>query len=717
MPAASATPASLPGGALALGAFFSVFGVNIGPPDRQKAEAFPLPTELGGVRVEIRKGGQRVATFLVFAWIRQINGIIPSNAPTGDCELVVIRNGVESNPIPVRIVRHNFQIFAVFGGRGPGIITNFVAPGNEPLNTRSAPAIPGQTPAITIWGSGGGPVPFADNNPPVPGNLPCTTFPSGPGCQEYEFDVEIGGVPHTKQDLLYHGRAGCCSGLDQLNVRLNNAVRDGCYVPVKVRAGGPGAPWSNTVTMAISRDGQPCSDPQNPFSSLSQTGGVAGSIVLMRNSIFIPNRDPEEFVADVGFAGFGQQPPGGDLAFNPLLARPTLGSCQVYSQNEDITSLLSGIVPLVKTGANETELDAGNELTITIPGGQNVSVPRWKPDTNTGPYLALGLSTPVEGFSTGGTFLDQAGTYRVRAPGGTGVGPIDASIVRGPAVVWTNRNQISSIDRTQGVTVNWTGGSPNETVAIVGFGTDQDTTGSSAFFCFAAAADGTFTVPSSAVSNFPLTRGRSLDDTFVVLSVGTSPTDFPRFTATGVDGGIIFPLNLQMRTVEVTEGGGPGSTPGPGLMISTLNLNASAAPGNQGLVLSNPGFDFVAPQRNIIFQGAINNSARLDVKLTPPGLRLQDIPSNTTQNVCSFLVASSLLHFPGQDSGSLRVPIPVTLFQQDLAAPGQGNLFLTLIDADGNRSNTLDCSQEPNCSVTAQPLCPPGSPTREFIVP
>ena len=79
--AASLMAPGLPGGAIARGSLFSLFGQRVGPAAGVAATAFPLQTALAGVSVKVTQGANSVDAIPVFVNANQINAIMPSNAP------------------------------------------------------------------------------------------------------------------------------------------------------------------------------------------------------------------------------------------------------------------------------------------------------------------------------------------------------------------------------------------------------------------------------------------------------------------------------------------------------------------------------------------------------------------------------------------------------------------------------------------------------------
>jgi len=112
--AASFTPPDLPGGALARGRLFTIFGRQLGPATGVSATSFPLGTTLSGVSIRVFQGTTTVDAIPVFVSAGQINAIMPSNAPLGrsiqdrlrpdGTAAYVAMNLLVSQPPPARVV-------------------------------------------------------------------------------------------------------------------------------------------------------------------------------------------------------------------------------------------------------------------------------------------------------------------------------------------------------------------------------------------------------------------------------------------------------------------------------------------------------------------------------------------------------------------------------------------------------------------------------------
>jgi hypothetical protein len=119
------------------------------------------------------------------------------------------------------------------------------------------------------------------------------------------------------------------------------------------------------------------------------------------------------------------------------------------------------------------------------------------------------------------------------------------------AITWTNRDQVASINRTQPLTVTWTGASASQSVSIVGGVVDLPTNSSAMFHCVAASGASSFTVPPAILSTLPATRALPSQSKSVVfvgaLPGGSSST----FTTAGLNSAVVLPVVLSGRPVTL----------------------------------------------------------------------------------------------------------------------------------------------------------------------
>ena len=101
---ASFMPPGIPGGAIARGSTFAIFGRNFSPATTPTL-AFPLPNLLGGVSITVTQGTTVLNAIPVGLSAGQINAIMPSNTPLGMVSVQVTFNNAKSNPVPVQIGR------------------------------------------------------------------------------------------------------------------------------------------------------------------------------------------------------------------------------------------------------------------------------------------------------------------------------------------------------------------------------------------------------------------------------------------------------------------------------------------------------------------------------------------------------------------------------------------------------------------------------------
>jgi len=350
---ASFAPQGLPNGAIARGSLFSIFGRSLGPAQGTSYSAYPLGTTLQGVSVSVCQNGACVQAFPQYVSAGVVNAIMPSNAPLGPVSIRVFFNGQGGYYASATVVAASFSVFAAnSGGFGPGIIQNFT-PESVTLNSSTAAAKPGQT--VILWGTGLGAGLNADNLAPQVGDLPVAV------------EIWVGGKKVTVK--RYSGRSPSYAGVDVVIFDLPADTPAGCYVPIQVRVGEQvgGQTVSNSVSIAVSADGGPCSDPFNPLSQVFRKGGKLGLVMANRVNAtqLIDGVDREETVE---FAlGTFRRENGGPFAYNALASLPPPGACTVHTVPGDF--LTGSVIPAFK--ASGGELNAGTSISLgnlQVPG-------------------------------------------------------------------------------------------------------------------------------------------------------------------------------------------------------------------------------------------------------------------------------------------------------------------------------------------------------------
>ncbi|MGA2185999.1 MAG: hypothetical protein ABSH47_23515 [Bryobacteraceae bacterium] len=513
----------LPAGPIARGSIFAIFGAGLGPAS-SPTPVFPLSNTLGGVSVAVTQGATSVNAIPLYVSARQINAIMPSNAPLGKVSVSVTFNGVKGPPSPARVANARFGAFAInSSGFGPSVIQNFVSGPALPVNLPTVPATPNQT--VILYGTGLGPVTFPDNVPPTGGNLPTQT------------EVFVGGLPAS---IGYSGRSPCCAGLDQINFQVPANAPLGCWVPVQVRT--EGAAVSNTTTMAISADGSPCSDSGNALTAPFLAGRKIGVIAVLRTPVTEDVGLPAAatVTTDSIMMTFQQESTSPLPPFNPFFSLPPAGTCTAFTPQGD---MFDGD-PFPLSGTTGKFLDAGSSLTVSSATGNRKAS---RAAGNVRNFQPLGYT--YDGSLVPSSLFLNPGSFTLTGAGGADVGAISTNFTFPTPLTWSNRDQISPITRSQGFTVNWTGTPAGLTVVIFGGGVDLPFNATSEFVCVAPPGSSSFAVPSTALANVPPRRGHLLQSKGVVY-VGALPLASPAaFTATGLDSGAIYAGAFIGKTV------------------------------------------------------------------------------------------------------------------------------------------------------------------------
>ena len=524
--AASFVPAGIPGGAIARGSIFSLFGTRLGPAQPASPGSFPLQTTLGGVSLNVIQGGTAVAVIPLYVSAGQINAIMPSNAPLGMASIQVVNGNLKSNLHPVRVVGNSFGIFTVLGtGSGPGVFFNIAPDGSMPVNSPTITAQIGQT--ITLYGTGLGPVTGGDNVAPTAGNLPT------------QVDLFVGGVP---AQVSYKGRTSCCAGLDQINFTVPDKAPSGCWVPVYVRTGG--ATISNFTTIAIDPAGGVCSTDVLPhLSSALVNGSAFGEVVALRATTHedVGVRATVDVMADYHLS-FGIGAKAVPFPFNPGLSVPPSGTCTLYTLPGDLLKTNPDPLPGMMPAAMPLDFGAA-PLMLTGPKGSKPLTFAFAP-ARAG-FLGGSISN---GILPSSLFLDP-GSYTVKGLGGMDVGAFSTTFNIPQPPAWTNRDQTTLVNRAQPLNIAWTGGDAGQVVMILGFGEDLPSNSSAVFACVAPPGAASFSVPPDILSNLPPTRPNPLQSKDVIYFVTLAGGSIQPLNAKGLDQGSTGFYSIQGKTV------------------------------------------------------------------------------------------------------------------------------------------------------------------------
>ena len=450
--------AGLPNYGIAPSALFVVYGSGLADPAApavlQSSVSPGIPLTLNGASITVTVNGVVTHPGIYYAIAGQIAAVLPASTPVGTGTLTVTYNGLTSAAATLQVVPSALGFDTLSGlTNGTGVATD---PFTGVLFTFTNSAKPGQI--IVLWGSGLG-ADAADSD---------TVLTSTPHVVNPSLTLYIGGIAVTAG---YAGSAGY-PGVNQINVTIPANVTPGCAVPITAVVG---AVVSNTITLPVAASGGVCTDvvhgtdgnglttTQNQTTYTSATVGVAQTNTATQQNSFVSG-------------GFLKET---SVQYAPGYGLVTVGGCLV----------LQGVTP----AATITYLDAGN-LTISGPGG---TLPITK--TSSGGIIAYELNLPA------GYFGSSGGAYTVAGSGGADVGPFSVTVTDNNPLVWTNQSAITAVNRSQGVTVNWTGGIPGTYVTIAGGSTAVSV--SATFLCFAPVSAGTFTVPSYVLLAMPAANG------------------------------------------------------------------------------------------------------------------------------------------------------------------------------------------------------------------
>jgi uncharacterized protein (TIGR03437 family) len=528
---------------IAEGSVFVVKGTGLSSPGLTEPP-FPLPTSVGGVSITFSPstGANGIQAYIDYLYnesgVNQLAAILPSNLPVGFYDVTVANNGVVSSPFPVSVVEQKPGLLTVDeSGDGLAVAQNYISATELDLDRyttgtvggfTTSPAYPGET--LIAWATGLGPVGGGDNIASAGYNFDA----SGGNVVQ----VIVGGISITP---TYAGRAPGLAGADQIDFTLPANVTTGCVVPIQISENGI---LSKPTYLSIATPGATaCVEPGYTTSQL-QSFDNGGTVDLGSFSILQENESANGQAFTLTSAlGHLTQFSGFELAgivqsVSSNVATP--GPCTVIQ-------ITPGTVPAILPSTS-TNLDAGR-ITLSGPSGSNL--------TNAGLAENSGIyQLAINGQGSGMNGNIVPGTYTLNAEGGTGVGPFSATLILGAPLTLAAALP-STVTRSQGLTINWTGGNTSDVVTVAGTATTitNDFQTGATFVCVTTAGAGGITVPPSILNQLPAVTAAQIanlsgNGTLSVNTGSTPSNGNGLFTAPLVAGGSIANATF-IRAVEI----------------------------------------------------------------------------------------------------------------------------------------------------------------------
>lgn len=466
----------VPNYGIAPGSLFVIIGTGLSssaPPVLQSSAAPGLPTTLNQTSISVTVNGVVTTPALYYTSTSQLAAVLPSTTPAGKGAITVTYNGTASAAAPIEVVASALGLDTLYGtGNGAGVATD----SNGNVFGPQSSAMPGQE--IILWGSGVGADTSNDDR----------TFPQKQdNLTNIPMQVYIGGMPAT---VLYRGRSQY-PGVDQINVTIPAVVPAGCYVSVVAQSGSV---VSNAVTIPVNPGGGPCSDAGLGLNG-TQLGALASSGKTRIKTAFVGvgqfvSQDGNE--SSLALAGLTTLLPS---AFGAGYAYASSGSCTM-------TPLGFSFAELGVTGA-ASALDAG-AIQVSGPGGVQALEAQ-----GAGGLYAASFSAPAI----------TPGTYTISTTGGKDLAAFNVAIEMPAPFTVANQAALTSINRSQGVTVSWNLGFPNGIALVTGLSPSPE--GSVSFACWGPSATGQLSIPASILLALPAGPGK--------ISIGnfTSPQTVP----------------------------------------------------------------------------------------------------------------------------------------------------------------------------------------------
>ncbi len=521
---------------IARGSIFVVKGSGICPMGLSVATP-PYQDNLEGVSVEVARytSGSKFKALILHTYDGvQIGAILPSNVPAGAYRVTVTRDGKTTPEFIATVMDRKFRLFTNNQqGFGTAVAQNWIstsrvdrnmfATGTVPDGQTKGPAQPGQT--VILWGTGLGPIDGPDGEPPGVIDLR----------GEADVTVVVGG---KKVSPIYAGRAPQFPGADQINFTIPLDVPLACNVTLQVLVDGQAAN-ENTLSIAPA-SASSCEHPMLTASQLERLDqGESlnhGHFILSAMTVPLDPWNLSFGRVDEITGGFELLDAGSVGSFTVASSSMPPGRCSTL----EIEGSLNDATP---TPLYYGSYDGG-DVTLTGPNLNNRSL------NGDDDYYHLLLAARDE--QTGASLFGPnnlpivPGVYSVQGPGGSYIGPFEATLTVPEVLRWTNRDSTNEVQRSEGLLVNWSGGAADDYVYVMGVAatiiggssSDPELDGRM-FYCTALASESSLFVGPELMIDLPAVSNNGTSNLGMIFVFSTSPPFANEFTAPLVAGGSI----------------------------------------------------------------------------------------------------------------------------------------------------------------------------------
>jgi uncharacterized protein (TIGR03437 family) len=485
--------------ALARGSVFAVTGTELAASVDVIAGEVPYPQVLEGVSVNFSSADGAVTgqAYLISISAGRLLAIVPSFLPAGDYSVTVTLNEESSDPYAVKVVDSNFGLITDYGGPGGLAQGRILAADADPVAVSFlAPVTP--LASLEFDATGSGAVDGSDNEAPPEAN---------------RFEGAVLVVGELEIPITYLGRNPARPGFDKLVVTMpEGELPTGCLVEFAVKAADQilatfSLPVANDATVACEH---PFGVSPEGLATLANGGSIIrGGMYVTRNHIYVSMEGFSFTSVNENFSGVFNSVDEAALTWMALNAR----TASKYEPNGCI------VFDAGSGGISTPNVDAGDPLTLTGPGGINLAIPR----VDYSAY-ALQISAGISGITIPGyPGADYAptvvpGTYNLHGPGGTVVDAFDISMDASTALTWSNPELVKDgVNRSSDLPVLWTGAGDDDMIQVIGnvvgaAPEDASKQVSRSFICQGKGSDGQIVVPADVLVRMPLVEAVSVEE-------------------------------------------------------------------------------------------------------------------------------------------------------------------------------------------------------------